>query len=255
MSDFVYDEVIHAAIIIATLYITGATHNFIQVGSDTVFTVGRDRKTHYDPVHGITLHIPSDSLPHGTEEIEITIKVGFTDHHLSADMIMCNATVALQCVSHEVLFTKDVFLEIPHSVSLEDTSDLCFVKFKNDACETDYGEVYNGIFPIDHPYGVIMIKSLSSFVIVKGKRFLYSQSSLRKSHLPQIKKCYCKLLSMEQSKEYEATMVKHQTVQSNLFWLGIKKISAIDNNNIFLFMVAQYTPTGFYVSYLLYSRK
>ena len=60
---------------------------------------------------------------------------------------------------------------------------------------------------------------------------------------------------MKQSKKYEATMVKNQAVQSNLFWLGIKKISATDNNNIFLFMVAQYTPTGFYVSYSLYSRK
>ena len=220
----------------------GVTHNFLQVGKDIVFTVGRDGKTYYDPIHGVTLHIPNDSLPLDIKEIKVTIKVGYTDLNLSDDMTTCSATVSIQCSPH-VLFTKDVFLEVPHSVSLFNTSDLCFVKFKDDMCKT---EVYNGMFPVDHPYGVIMTKSFSSYVIVKGKRFFYSQSLLRKSYLPRsYKRSFCKL----QSKEYEGTKFKDQVDQSNLFWLGIRKIITGNENNIFSFMVAQYTPTGLYVSY------
>ena len=215
------------------------------MGSDIVYTVGRDGKTYYDPVHGITLHIPNDSLPHGIEEIRVTIKVGFTDHNLSDDMTMCSATVSVQCSPH-VLFTKDVFLEIPHSVSSLNTGDLCFVKFKDDTCETEF---YNGIFPAYHPYGVIMTMSFSSYVIVKGRRFFYSQSLLlRKSHLPRsYKQSFCKLLSTKQSKQSKVTQLD-QVDQSNLFWLGIRKFST-NNKNTFSFMVAQYTPTGFYVSH------
>ena len=220
------------------LYVAGPTHNFIQVGSDIVFDVGRDGKTCYDPVHGITLHVPNDSLPPSTEGIKITIKVGFTDHDLGSDMVMCSAVVAIQCVP-PITFTKDVFLEVPHSVSSADASDLCFVKFQD---ETGYaGEIYNGIFPTDYPYGVIMINSFSSYVIVKGKRYFYSQSSLRKRHLPQYKRHL-------QSRNWHR-ITKFD--QSNLicFWLGITKISTNnENNNTFSFMVAQYTPTGFNVS-------
>ena len=213
------------------------------MGSDIVYTVGRDGKTYYDPVHGITLHIPNDSLPHGIEEIRVTIKVGFTDHNLSDDMTMCSATVSIQCSPH-VLFTKDVFLEIPHSVSSLNTSDLCFVKFKDDTCET---EVYNGIFPANHPYGVIMTTSFSSFVIVKGRRFFNSQSLLlRKSHLPRsYKQSFCKLLQSKQSKVTQLDQVD----QSNLFWLGIRKFSINNKNTTISFVVAQNTPTGFYVSH------
>ena len=224
--------------------ITGVTHNFLQVGNDTVLTVGRDGKTYYDPIHGITLHIPNDSLPLDIEEITVTIKVGFTDHNFSDGMITCSATVSLQCSPH-VLFTKDVFLEVPHSVSSLNTSDLCFVKLKDDTCKT---EVYNGIFPLYHPYGVIMTDSFSSYVIVKGKRFFYSRSLLRKSYLSRHKWSFCKLLSVKQSKQHGVIKLKDQ-FNLNLFWFGIKKISSNNGDtNTFSFMVTQYTPTGFYVS-------
>ena len=214
------------------------------MGSDIVYTVGRDGKTYYDPVHGITLHIPNDSLPHGIEEIRVNIKVGFTDHNLTDDMTMCSATVSVQCSPH-VLFTKDVFLEIPHSVSSLNTSNLCFVKFKDESCETEF---YSGIFPIYHPYGIIMTKSFSSFVIVKGKRFFYSQSLLRKSYLSRHKISFCKLLSTKQPKQHE--VANRDQLNTNLFWFGIKKTSSNnDDTNTFSFMVTQYTPTGFYVSY------
>ena len=223
-------------------YVTG----LIQVGTDIVFTVGKDGKTCYDPVHGITLHVPNDSLPRSTEEIKITIKVGFTDFDIGSDMVICSATVALQCVP-SVTFTKDVFLEIPHSASSAGTGDLCFIMFKD---ETDYGEVYNGIFPIDHPYGVIMTKSFSSFVIVKGKRFFNSQSFLRKTYLPQHKRHFCKLQSRNW---HRIAKFKNHVDQSNLtlFWLGVNKISTNnEDNNTLSFVVAQYTPTGFNVRYL-----
>ena len=214
------------------------------MGEDIVFTVGRDGKTYYDPIHGITLHIPNDSLPLDIEEIKVTIKVGFTDHNFSDDMTTCSATVSLQC-SPRVLFTKDVFLEVPHSVLSLNTSDLYFVKVKDDTYKT---EVYNGIFPLYHPYGVIMTKSFSSYVIVKGKRYFYSQSLLRKSYLSRHKWNFCKLLSVKQSKQREVTKFKDQ-LNLNLFWFGIKKISSNnDNTNTFSFMVTQYTPTGFHVS-------
>ena len=224
---------------------TGVIDNLIQVGADTVFNVGRDGKTCYDPVHGITLHVPYDSLPGDTEEIKIIIKVGFTDRDLGSDMVMCSATVSLQCVPPVVMFTKDVFLEVPHSASSADTSDLCFVKFKE---KTDFGEIYNGIFPMDHPYGVIMTNSFSSFVVVKGRKFFYSQSSLRRVHLPLRERRFCKL----QSKNcHRLAKLRNHVDQSNsnLFWLGVKKISTNnENNNTFSFLVAQCTPTGFNVS-------
>ena len=206
--------------------------------------MGRDGKTSYDPVHGITLHVPDNSLPHGTEEIKIIVKVGFIDHDLGrSDMVISSATVALQCVP-SVTFTKDVFLEIPHSASSTDTSDLCFVKFKD---ETDCGEVYNGIFPMNHPYGVIMINCFSSFVIVKGKRLFYSKSSLRQT-LPQQKRHFCKLQSRISHGHKKSKNYVDQS-NSNLFWLGITKVSSNnEDDNTFSFVVAQYTPTGFYVS-------
>ena len=222
------------------------THNFLQVGDDIVFTMGRDGKTYYDPIHGITLHIPNDSLPLDIEGIKVAIKVGFTDRNFSDDMTTCSTTVSLQCSPH-VLFTKDVFLEVPHSASSLNTSDLCFVKFKGDTCET---EVYNGIFPLYHPYGVIMTKSFSSYVIVKGKRYFYSRSLLRKSYLSRHKWNFCKLLSVKQSKQREVTKFKdHLNLNLNLFWFSIKTIgSNYDDINTFSFMVTQYTPTGFHVS-------
>ena len=213
------------------------------MGADIIFDVGRDGRTCYDPVHGITLHFPDDSLPCGTEEIKITVKVGFIDHDLGrSDMVISSATVSLQCVP-SVTFTKDVFLEIPHSAPSADTSDLCFVKFKD---ATDCGEVYNGIFPIDHPYGVIMTNHFSSFVIVKGKRHFYSKSSLRKT-LPHQRRHFCKLQSRNWHRHKKFRNHVDQS-NSNLFWLGITKISTNnENDNTFSFMVTQYTPTGFYV--------
>ena len=228
------------------------SQKFIQIGSDSVFTVRREGKDYYDPVHGITLYIPSDSLPHDIEEVEVTIKVGFASHILSADMVVCSATVVIQCVP-QVLFTKDVFLEVPHSVSSADMSDLCFVRFKDDTCQKDDGEVHKGIFPPDHPYGAIMTKSFSSHVVVKGKRYFNHQSLLNKSSL----KCT--------HKEKFSRLVKRRADQKRLhcdgqdcknsFWFCVSR-SRVGSNEYrgdctFLFSVAQYTPTGFQVSLCL----
>ena len=136
----------------------------MQIGKDSIFTVGRDGKTHYDSIHGITLHFPSNSLPSDVEQTAVTVKVGFSHHNRSADMVICSATVVLQCVP-QIMFTKDVFLKVPHFASSADSNDLCFVKFKDD----NYGEVHNGVFPVDYPYGVVTMRSFSSYLIVKGK--------------------------------------------------------------------------------------
>ena len=209
-------------------------------------TVGRDVNTYYDPVHGITLHVPEDSLPQHVEKVEVTIKVGFTEHQLDSDMIMCSATVALQSVP-QVLFTKDVFLEIPHSFSSTDTSDLWFVKFKADMDDTVYGEMHRGIFPPEHPYGVIMTNSFSSYMIVNGKRYF---RPLKKTHLCQSKRLFCKLLQSKhlkkiKGKDYEEFVDKSY---SNSFWFGVTKFSSDNENYKFLISVSQYTPTGFQVS-------
>ena len=227
--------------------------SFTQIGDDGVMTVGRDVNTYYDPVHGITLHVPEDSLPQHVEKVEVTIKVGFTEHQLDSDMIMCSATVALQSVP-QVLFTKDVFLEIPHSFSSTDTSDLWFVKFKDDTDETGCGEIHGGIFPPEHPYGVILTRSFSSYVIVKGRRYFRCKSSPWKMYCqwPE-RRIFCKL-------KHKQIVYKHcrlgydgqahQPISSNSFWFCIGKTSANNvKDNKFLFAVAQYTPTGFQVSF------
>ncbi|XP_065888013.1 uncharacterized protein [Dysidea avara] len=206
-------------------------------------TVGRGVNTYYNPVHGITLHVPEDSLPQHMEKVEVTIKVGFTEHQLDSDMIMCSATVALQSVP-QVLFTKDVFLEIPHSFSSTDTSDLWFIKFKDDIDEMTYGEIHRGIFPPEHPYGVVLIRSFSSYMIVKGKRYF---RPLRKIHLCQSKRLFYKVLQSKHLRKHKSTNEEFADKSyANSFWFGIKKISTKNEDyNTFLFSVAQYTPTGF----------
>ena len=208
-----------------------------------VITVGRDVNTYYDPVHGITLHVPPNSLPQHVEKVEVTIKVGFTEHQLDSEMIICSATVALQCVP-QVLFTKDVFLEIPHSFSSTDTSDLWFVKFKDGM---GYGEIHRGVFPPEHPYGVIMVKSFSSYAIVKGRRYFRCGLSPWKMHIHWSKRrTFCKLKQKEIVYKHDYGGQVHHPC-SNLFWLCIGKTSETDNN--FLFAISQYTPTGLQVSH------
>ncbi|XP_065887612.1 uncharacterized protein [Dysidea avara] len=225
------------------------THNLTQIGDDGIITVGRGVSTYYDPVHGITLHVPEDSLSQHVEKVEVTIKVGFTEHQLDSDMIMCSATVALQSVP-QVLFTKDVFLEIPHSFSSTDTSDLWFVKFKDDTDETDYGEICRGIFPPEHPYGVLLTRSFSSYVIVKGRRYFRVQLSPWKIPLQKPKRRnFCKLKQREIVYKYgrlEYDGQTHQPISSNSFWFCVGKTGTNnETDNKFLFSVAQYTPTGF----------
>ena len=225
-------------------------YSFIQIGGDSVFTVGKNGWTHYNPVDGITLHIPSDSLPYDVEQITVTIKVGFSYHELSSDMTTCSATVSIHC-SPNILFIKDVFLKIPHSASSVDSSDLCFVKFDDNMCETGFGEVYNGIFPVDYPYGVITTRSFSSYIIVKGKRY-FNHPSLRKTRMQWSKRKWVHALNRTRTK-----IISHITSysdghlckpQSISFWLCISKMSTSSEIEKFLCIISQCTPTGFQVS-------
>jgi len=224
----------------------GPKHSFAQIGGERVITIGRDANAYYDPVHGITLHIPEDSLPQHVERVEVTIKVGFTEHQLDSDMIMCSATVALQCVP-QVMFTKDVFLEIPHSFSSSDTSDLWFVKFNNDMGGSVYGEMHRGIFPPEYPYGVVMTNSFSSYMIVNGKRYFLPQ---QKTHLCRSKRLFCKLVQKKNLRKHEGRYHKELVDKSNLnsFWFGVTKFCSDNEDYKFHFFVSQYTPTGFQVS-------
>ena len=86
------------------------------------------RLSYYDPVYGITLHVPGDSLPQHVEKGDMTIKVGFNEHQLDSDTIICSATVALHLIP-KYCSPRNLFLEISHSFSSMDTSDLRFVKF------------------------------------------------------------------------------------------------------------------------------
>ena len=226
----------------------GKTHYDPVHDDDSNFTVGRDGKTHYDPVHGITLHIPSDSLPCDVEQIRVTIKVGFSYHELSTDMTMCSATVSIKCLPC-VLFTKDVFLEVPHCASSADASDLCFVKFSDDASGTVCGEVYSGIFPVDYPYGVITTRSFSSYVIVRGKRYFYH--SLKKTRMQWSKRKWIHTLSKRNkivSHISSYTDGQLGKPSSSSFWLCVSKMSMSSEIEKFLCVVSQCTPTGFRVS-------
>ena len=216
----------------------------MQIGEDNVFTVGRDGKTHHDSDHGLLLHFPSNSLPFDVYQTTVTVKVGFSYHNLGADMVICSATVALKCVP-QVVFTKDVFLKVPHSASSANSSDLCFVKFKDN---TDYGEVYNGVFPEDYPYGVVTMRSFSSYVIVKGKRYL-NHPVLNKTRLQWSKRKWVYALNKRRK------LVPHISSYSDghlckpsstSFWLCVSKIS----NEIekYLCVVSKCTPTGFQVN-------
>ena len=218
----------------------------MQIGKDNIFTVGGDGKTHYDSVHGVTLHFPSNSLPSGVEQATVTVKVGFSYHNLSANMVTCSATVTLQCAP-QVVFTKDVFLKIPHSSSSASSNDLCFVKFKDD---TDYGEVYNGIFPEDYPYGVVTMRSFSSYVIVRGKRCL-NHSTLKRTRLQWSKRKWVHAMNKKRkvishiSSYSDGCLCKPS---STSFWLCVSKISVSSEIKKFLCVVSQCTPTGFQVS-------
>ena len=225
---------------------TESHYSFAQIGKDNVFTVGRGGKTHHDSDQGIILHFPSNSLPSDVEQTTVTVKVGFSHHNLSPDMVICSATVALQCVP-KVLFTKDVFLKVPHSASSADSNDLCFIKFEDD---TDFGEVYNGVFPVDYPYGVITMRSFSSYVIVKGKRYL-NHSALKRTRFQWSKRKWVYTLNKKRK------LVPHISSYSDghlckpsstSFWLCVSKISVTKEMKKFLCVVSQCTPTGFQVN-------
>ena len=107
-----------------------STCGFTQIGSEVII-VGRDGTMSYDPVHGGMLHVCEDSLPDGIDEVMITRKQGYNSCKLHSSMQICSATVYFE-TKPSIEFTKNVFIEMPHSFSSIDTQDLCFVKYDHE---------------------------------------------------------------------------------------------------------------------------
>lgn len=225
-----------------------STCGFTQIGNGIVLTVQRDGAVSYDPVHGSTLHVAVDSLPDGIDEVTVTRKHGFNACKLHSSMQTCSATVYFE-IEPIIEFTKDVFIEIPHSYSSADTQDLCFVKFDRDMDSTGYGEILPGLFPPDYPYGVITTRTFSSFK-VSTKKQLQSNKMERKSQVRKLKPQQLRSKA-KVTKSKESHLIKKQlpvsntvidqSVTPNAYWFGITE--SADKRTIFL-SLSQFTPTG-----------
>ena len=225
-----------------------STCGFTQIGDGIVITVRRDGAVSYDPVHGSMLHVAADSLPDDVDEVTITTKHGFNACKLHSSMQACSATVYFE-IEPVIEFTKDVFIEIPHSYSSADTQDLCFVKFDRDMDSTGYGEILPGLFPPDYPYGVITTRTFSSFKISTKKKF-QSNKVERKSRVHKLKPQQLRSAA-KVTKSKESHLIKKQlpvsntavdqNVTPNAYWFGITE--SADKHTIFL-SLSQFTPTG-----------
>jgi len=142
-----------------------STCGFTQIGNETILTVGRDGAISYDPVHGSMLHIAEDSLPDGIDEVTVTRNHGYNSCKLHPNMQVCSATVYFK-TKPPIKFTKDIFIELPHSFSSVDTQDLCFVKYVT-------GLAKRGL---PHTSDLIHLKHYN-FLLMSGMNLKFSQCS------------------------------------------------------------------------------
>ena len=220
---------------------------FTQIGSEIVVSVGSEGAVSYDPVHGTTLYVAKDSLPDGIDEVTVSRRHGFNACKLDPSMQTCSATVYFE-IEPIINFTKDVFIEIPHSFSSFDTQDLCFVKFNYDMDSTGSGEILQGLFPAEYPYGVITTRTFSSYKISTKKQFqsnkLEKKSRVRKLR-PQHLRSEAKITKSKESqlikKQLSVSNAVDHSLTPNAYWFSI--IESADKRLVFL-SLSQFTPTG-----------
>ena len=225
-----------------------STCGFTQIGTDIVLDVGRSGAVSYDPVHGSMICVVENSLPDGVDEVTITRKHGFNACELHSSMQTCSATVYFE-IEPSIEFTKDVFIEIPHSFSSFDTQDLCFVKFGDDMDSTGHGEIFSGLFPPEYPYGVIATRKFSSFKVSTKKQFqskkLEKEIRVRKLKQQQLRstaKIKKSKISNLIKKEFSVsdTVVVHSVIPDS-YWFSITESP---DKRMILFSLSQFTPTG-----------
>ena len=208
----------------------------------------------YDTIHGSMLYVAEDSLPDGIDKVTITMKHGFNACKLDATMQTCSATVYFE-IEPTIEFTKDVFIEIPHSFSSLDTQELCFVKFLHDMDSTGSGEILLGLFPAEYPYGIIATRTFSSYKISTKKQFQNTKlekktrvRKLRPEHLrSEAKITKSKELQLVKKESSVSHTVDHGLVP-NAYWFSIAE--STDKRAVFLSM-SQFTPTGYKVTLIL----
>ena len=230
-----------------------STCGFTQIGNGIVnIGVRREGAILYDSIHGSMLYVAEDSLPDGIDEVTITMKHGFNACKLDASMQTCSATVYFETKPTVIEFTKDVFIEIPHSFSSLDMQELCFVKFHDDMDATGSGEILLGLFPAEYPYGVIATRTFSSYKISTKKQFennkLEKKSRVRKlrpEHLrSEAKITKSKELQLVKKESSVSHTVDHGLIP-NAYWFSITE--SIDKHTVFL-STSQFTPTGYKVA-------
>jgi len=229
----------------------------MMIGTVDTFTVDRDGASIYDPVHGTTLFITSDSLPMETNDVEITRRSGYNACNLHKSMQGCSATIWFEC-HPPIEFTKDIHIEIPHSFVSSDTSKLCFVKYEDDMDSTGSGEILSGLFPPQYPYGVIAVRSFSAYRI-STKKQLQSKKLKNKSLIskPQRRSLRnkVKLCKTKPSERLEEKIESQEPVEMDdkhipdSYWLGIIEHS---NKHTVVFSISQCTPTGHVVGTIQY---
>ena len=225
-----------------------STCGFTQIGNEVVLHVGRNGAVSYDSVHGSMIYVAENSLPDGVDEVIIARKHGFNACELHSSMQTCSATVYFE-IEPSIEFTKDVFIEIPHSFSSVDTQDLCFVKFGHDMDSTGNGEIYSGLFPPEYPYGVIATRTFSSFKVSTKKQFqskkLEKKVRICKLELQRLRSATTIKKSEESNlikKELSVpdTVVAHSVVPDS-YWFSVTESS---EKRTILLSLSQFTPTG-----------
>ncbi len=121
--------------------------------------------------HGFRLHLPDNALPHGVTNSLIQIKAALScEYVIPDDAGEADLVSGIYHISSTHSFTKPVTLHIQHFSS--NTESLCFGISSGHIYPYKFELVDNGHFH-DNSYGVISVRSFSSFVIFKRRIFNY----------------------------------------------------------------------------------
>ena len=115
--------------------------------------------------HGFRLHLPDNALPHGVTNSLIQIKAALScEYVIPDDAGEADLVSGIYHISSTHSFTKPVTLHIQHFSS--NTESLCFGISSGHIYPYKFELVDDGHFH-DSSYGVISVRSFSSFVIFK----------------------------------------------------------------------------------------
>ena len=142
------------------------------MAGEAEFTVSTEGGLFERKGYGLRLHVPEDSLPAGTGECRINIRVSLSGQFQlpeGSDLLSPVFWISAPCE-----FTKPVTLEIQHCALREDESALSnlsfvFTKYSQKDLPYTFEQVDGGVFTTNSTYGSIQLNHFSG-VGVTGRK-------------------------------------------------------------------------------------